>query len=96
MKQIELINKEVSAVFGISVKDIEGKSRQQERVFARFASIYIAKNLFDFNVTNIGRHFDRHYSSIINALEKSSYLIDQDWVFTDNLSKSWYNVQRKL
>lgn len=96
MNPFKIINKEVSEVFNIPVKDIKGKSQKDEILFARYACMHIARSEFGFNLRQIGAIFNRDHTAVINALKRSDDLVDTNRYYNENLSISWANVKTRL
>jgi len=68
---VETIQKVIADKFGISVNDIKGKSRSQNVVIPRHYAIYIAKELTDYSLTELGNEFGgRDHTTIMNSINK--------------------------
>ncbi|WP_426461283.1 DnaA ATPase domain-containing protein [Mycoplasma hafezii] len=66
----EIILKTVAKYYGVSVKDIVGKSRVSTIVIARHISMNMFNQILNLSSTEIGKYFNRDHSTVLNALKK--------------------------
>ena len=75
----DLIKQTVAEYFGLSVADLEGKSRKQNIVHARQVAMYIIRELLDMSTTEIGSCFGgRDHSTVLHAYDKIRNFIERD------------------
>jgi chromosomal replication initiator protein len=68
---IEEIQKKVAKAFGIKYEDMKVKKRDREIVFPRQVAMYLARELTDYSLPEIGREFGkRDHSTVIHAYNK--------------------------
>jgi chromosomal replication initiator protein len=68
---IEMVQAEVARQFGLHVNDLRGNRRTQDVAYARQVAMYIARDLTDASLPQIGERFGgRHHSTVIYALDK--------------------------
>lgn len=69
----------VAESFGVSVADINGKSRQKPIVLARQVCMYLLRELTDSSLPEIGREFGgKDHSTVIHACQKVRTLLQND------------------
>lgn len=77
-------NKVISAAahhFGVSEEDVVGEKRDKNIRLARNAAMLIIKNNTSLSFSEIGRIFNRNYSTVINNCNASKALIEGDLHF---------------
>ncbi|CAD7778960.1 MAG: Chromosomal replication initiator protein DnaA [Candidatus Methanoperedenaceae archaeon GB50] len=62
------IKKLVCQHYKINCEDLISKSRQKQIIIPRKLAIYLAKRYLNLSLTELGKNFRRHHSSILNAL----------------------------
>jgi chromosomal replication initiator protein len=68
---IESIIRVTADYFSLSPNDIKGKKRSQNIVFPRQLAIYIARNITEFSLTEIGQDFgSRDHTTIMHSCQK--------------------------
>ncbi|MCK5243134.1 chromosomal replication initiator protein DnaA [bacterium] len=76
---IELITDNVSKEFNLKVSDIKAKKRTASIVFPRQIAMYLARELTDFSLPEIGRFFGgKDHSTVIYALDKIKEKLTSD------------------
>lgn len=76
------IKKTVTAYYGLSYKDLEGKSRQKRIMTARHICVYLSRELLHKSYTAIGAELgDRDHKTIASSYERASSLIEKDPLF---------------
>ena len=76
------IKKAVTRYYGLSYKDIEGKSRQKKLVTARHMFVYLNSKLLNLSWTQIGAQLgNRDHSTIKNSFDRASEMIKKDKAF---------------
>ena len=72
------IQKEVTKHYGITISDLSSKSRKQHTVLARQMAIFIAHELTNLSLANIGKHFgNRDHSTVLHAIKKIKLKIEE-------------------
>ena len=72
---MELIQKKVAEYFDIKLSDMKTKKRTRQVAYPRHVAMYLAREMTDLTLPEIGEHFGgRDHSTVIHALEK----IDSD------------------
>ncbi len=89
----ERIQRIVAAAYGLRPNDILGPSRTRSVALARHVAIYLARQLTDLPVQEIGGHFGgRDHSTVNYAIRKISRLIEEDKA----LAKTVHRLNRQL
>lgn len=76
----------VSRKYSVSVESIKGKKRTKEISNARHTAIYILRNITNMSLTDIGRYFNMHHTSVMSACERISEEIKIDPLLEHNIS----------
>ena len=72
------ITAETCRAFGVPVDLVMGHSRRATTVLARHAAMFLACRLSGRSLTEIGRFFDRHHSSVIHARDVTEMHVDEN------------------
>lgn len=76
------IKKAVTRYYGLSYKDIEGKSRQKKLVTARHMYVYLNYKMLNLSWTQIGQQLgNRDHSTIKNSYDRASEMMKKDKAF---------------
>ena len=75
---LDIIKKKVSAFYDIPISDLVSKKRQKPITEARQVAMYIAKQITNETLENIGKGFDRDHSTVVNSINKVNKLIEND------------------
>ncbi len=68
---IEMIQAEVAKQFGLHVNDLRGNRRTQDVAYARQIAMYLARDLTETSLPQIGARFGgRHHTTVIYAVDK--------------------------
>jgi chromosomal replication initiator protein len=68
---IEMVQNEVARQFGLHVNDLRGNKRTQDIVYARHIAMYLARELTEASLPQIGDKFGgRHHSTVIHGVDK--------------------------
>jgi chromosomal replication initiator protein len=68
---VEAVQAEVARQFGLHVNDLRGNRRTQEIAYARQISMYLARELTEASLPQIGARFGgRHHTTVIYAVDK--------------------------
>jgi chromosomal replication initiator protein len=73
--------------FKISVEDIKSKSRKKELILPRQVSMYLAKEILNIPLSNIGYYFDRDHSTVIYSVNAVNEALNNDKIVKDHLLK---------
>ena len=65
---IDVIKKLVCKHYGISVKEVESRSRKRCFSHPRQIAIYLARRYTDSPLQTIGRHFNRYHATVLHAI----------------------------
>jgi chromosomal replication initiator protein len=85
---LEFIKNLVADHFDLPVDKLGGKTRKRQIVIARQLSMYLAKNLTDKSLKNIGEMFGgRDHSTVIYSIKTVQDLMETDLVFKDTVSE---------
>ena len=61
----------VARQFGLHVNDLRGNRRTQDVAYARHIAMYLARDLTEASLPQIGARFGgRHHSTVIHAVDK--------------------------
>ena len=76
---IEFIQKIVASYYNIPVEQLKDKTRKKLIVTARKLSMYLAKQLSDKSLVNIGEYFgNRDHSTVIHAIKSIEEMLQKD------------------
>jgi chromosomal replication initiator protein len=76
---IEFIQKIVASHYNIPVEQLKDKTRKKLIVTARKLSMYLAKQLSDKSLVNIGEYFgNRDHSTVIHAIKSIEEMLQKD------------------
>jgi len=68
---IEMVQNEVARQFGLHVNDLRGNRRTQDVAYARHIAMYLARELTEASLPQIGAKFGgRHHTTVIHAVDK--------------------------
>ena len=68
---VEMVQAEVARQFGMHVNDLRGNRRTQDVAYARHIAMYLARNLTETSLPQIGARFGgRHHTTVIHAVDK--------------------------
>ncbi len=84
---IERIVRCVGRLFRKSPKSILGRDRQPGSLLPRHASMYLARELTDLSLAQIGDYFGRDHSTVRHACEKVAELLANDTELATNLKQ---------
>lgn len=86
----EIIEK-VCAYYGVSVKDVVGRTRFKEIVMARHMAIYIIRNKVKYKLKATGMLFNRDHTTVIHAIQNINNLLCYDEATINDL-KNLQNI----
>ncbi|WP_194844146.1 chromosomal replication initiator protein DnaA [Candidatus Clavichlamydia salmonicola] len=75
---VDNILKSVSTIFQVKVSDLKGTSRTKEVALARQVAMYLAKEMMNDSLMNIGTSFGKTHSTILYACKTIEYRINTD------------------
>jgi chromosomal replication initiator protein len=68
---VEMVQAEVARQFGLHVNDLRGNRRTQDVAYARQIAMYLARDLTETSLPQIGARFGgRHHTTVIYAIDK--------------------------
>ncbi len=68
---VEMVQAEVARQFGLHVNDLRGNRRTQDIAYARQIAMYLARDLTETSLPQIGARFGgRHHTTVIYAIDK--------------------------
>ena len=76
--EAETIIEVVAEHFEIAVSDLLGKKRNKEIVMPRQVAMYVAREMAGMSYPDIGRAFDRDYTTVIHSYEKVKAELKKD------------------
>lgn len=83
---IDSVFETVSKKYSVSVEEIKGKKRTKELSNARHITIYILRNITNMSLSDIGRYFNMHHTSVMSACDRISEEIKIDPLLEHNIS----------
>ena len=90
---VDLIQKTVCEYFGIKLIELKAKKRTKEIANARQIAMYVARQLTQHSLTEIGRYFGgKDHATVIYACKQVEEKREKD----ENLNKSIENIIRKI
>ncbi len=84
---IDTIFEAVKNHFMVSVEDIRGKGRKKEFIIPRQFSMYLAKEILNIPLSNIGYYFDRDHSTVIYSVNAINEALTSDKLMQNHLNK---------
>lgn len=84
---IDHIFEAVKNQFMVSVEDIKSKSRKKEFILPRQVAMYLAKEILNIPLSNIGYYFDRDHSTVIYSINSLNEQLLTDKLLKDSLLK---------
>lgn len=85
---VERIQRRVAEFFGVSVEELRGKRRHRTIVLPRHLAMYLARELTEASLPEIGRSFGgRDHTTILHALEKIRLTLQQNGEVTTLLQQ---------
>lgn len=80
------IERAVARAFGVSVSDLQSKSRQRRVTVPRQVAMYLEKTLLDLPFTQIGLRFGgRDHSTVIHSIQKIEEQLQSDEEFRERI-----------
>jgi chromosomal replication initiator protein len=68
---VDLIQQKVSEYFDIKLSDMRAKKRSRTIAYPRQVAMYLARQLTDYSLPEIGEHFGgRDHTTVLHACEK--------------------------
>jgi chromosomal replication initiator protein len=89
---IDSVFENVSKKYGITVEDIKSKKRTKELSNSRHITIYILRTITNMSLTDIGKYFDMHHTSVLSAISK----ITEDVKIDPALEHDINNIIREI
>ena len=77
-EKAEKIIEEVSKIYNVPVEDIKSTKRPKEISTPRHIAVYVVRKITNLSVVDIGKIFNRDYSTIISSINKISKEISTD------------------
>ncbi len=68
---LSMIKNTICAYYNLTPDDLISKSRKRQIAQPRKVAIYLAKNLLNMPLAEIGKHFNRHHATIISILNSA-------------------------
>lgn len=68
--QIEVIQHAVAGAFNLSIYDLKQSTRTRTVAIPRQIAMYLARQLTDASVAEIGLLFGKHYTTVVQAIAK--------------------------
>ena len=82
----ERIRSTVANHYKIKLSDIDSPKRNAEITLPRQVAMYLCRETTDLSLPKIGKLFgDRHYSTVIHAIEKIEYQLKYDEILYENI-----------
>ncbi|MGM0409402.1 MAG: chromosomal replication initiator protein DnaA [Bacillota bacterium] len=92
---IDLIKKEVADYYKINVKEMESKKRTQNIVFPRQIAMYLARNMTEASLPQIGDEFGgRDHTTVIHSHNKIKEKYENDIDFQKTIKKLKSKIKR--
>lgn len=74
----EKIVKEVCSYYNITEEELKSENRKKEILIPRQICMYIMKEKLTISLSEIGNHFNKNHTTVMNAIEKTKLNIDKD------------------
>ncbi|MFW5980184.1 MAG: chromosomal replication initiator protein DnaA [Halanaerobiales bacterium] len=92
---IDLIKKEVADYYNLKVVEMESKKRTQNIVFPRQIAMYLAREMTDSSLPQIGKNFGgRDHTTVIHAHNKIEEKYENDEDFKQTIKKLQSKIER--
>ncbi|MGI9257082.1 MAG: chromosomal replication initiator protein DnaA [Salinispira sp.] len=83
---INIIQQTVAEYFGVSVKDMKGKRRQNKIVIPRQVAMYIARDITEYSTTELGLEFGgRDHTTVMYSCDRIAERMKSDPFFADQV-----------
>ena len=86
---------ETAKYYGISPKDLRGKSRTREVAQARHIAMYLIRQLTNLSLQDVGRIFDRDHTTVLNSLSNVEARISREKDFNLVLKDITSNINSR-
>ncbi|MCX5784023.1 MAG: chromosomal replication initiator protein DnaA [Elusimicrobia bacterium] len=90
---MDTIKKVVAKHYSLSVEDLIAQKRTESISFPRQIAMYLADELTDLSLPEIGKAFDKDHSTVIHSRDKIRRLVEADPFFTEKLNKIRLDVK---
>jgi chromosomal replication initiator protein len=84
---IDIIKKVVAEHYRVEVRDLSAKKRNEAIAFPRMVAMYLAGEMTDLALTEIGAAFNREHSTVLHARGKIGHKLQTDPFFSSDLNK---------
>jgi chromosomal replication initiator protein len=84
---IDLIKRVVAEKYNVEMKDFTSKKRNENLAFPRQVAMYLACELTDLVLTEIGDAFSREHATVLHAKGKISHMVQTDPYFNEALNQ---------
>lgn len=92
---IEDIQSIVAQEYSITVDEIKSKQRSERLSFPRQIAIYIACEITDLSLPDIGKFFNKDHSTVIHARDKIKQLLNSDPFFSEQINDLINKIKNK-
>ena len=75
---IELIQREVSKLFGVALSDLKARDRTKAVALPRQIAMYLARQLTHSSLADVGRAFGKDHTTVMHAVDKVQTLLHDD------------------
>ncbi|MBQ7897096.1 MAG: chromosomal replication initiator protein DnaA [Clostridia bacterium] len=83
---IDTVFENVSKKYSVPVEEIKGRKRTKELSNARHITIYILRTITNMSLTDIGKYFNMHHTSVLSACSRITEDIKIDPVLEHDIS----------
>lgn len=83
---IDSVFENVSKKYSVNLEEIKGKKRTKELSNARHITIYILRTITNMSLTDIGKYFNMHHTSVLSACSRISEDIKIDPVLEHDIN----------
>ncbi|MES2796774.1 MAG: chromosomal replication initiator protein DnaA [Bacteroidota bacterium] len=84
---MDTIFEEVSKHFLVSIEDIKSKSRKKEFILPRQMAMFLAKEILNIPLSNIGYYFDRDHSTVIYSVNSLNEAMNSEKIVQDHIDR---------
>ncbi len=92
---MELIQKKVAEYFDIKTSDMKTKKRTRQVAYPRHVAMYLAREMTDLTLPEIGAHFGgRDHSTVIHACDKVGIDLKKNQNVKNMIQKLMLDIKR--
>jgi chromosomal replication initiator protein len=84
---LDVIKNVVGKHYSLSIEEFKSQKRTESKAFPRQIAMYLANELTDMSLPEIGRGFEKDHSTVVHARDKIKRLIETDPFFNEKINQ---------